>query len=181
MRGKQIRHFGSIAAIALAGALLASVAPAQTVTPSTSDDTENSGPAAPPAPAAQSPANAEAAPRTQAPAKARPLVKRQPRAPSGKKPASEATAQAGRKTAFVDVVVTNRRGTGLVQLDAVASDSGAESVKLSGPLAPGEKAAARLAHDKGCTFDLHGVFEDGATTASTGVDLCAHPKINLVE
>ena len=181
MRGKQMRRFGAIAAVSIAAALLLGSARAQTVTPSTSDDTENSGQAAPPASAPQKPSATQAPVKAQAPLKTEAPAKREAKEPIRRRPPREARAQTEKKVSFIDLVVTNRRSTGLVQLDAVLSDSGEESVKVSGPLAPGEKAASRLPHDKGCTFDLHGVFEDGATTASTGVDLCAHPKIDLVE
>jgi hypothetical protein len=40
---------------------------------------------------------------------------------------------------------------------------------------------ARVATDKSCIFDLHGVYADGSSTDSTSVDLCKDKNVNLVE
>lgn len=81
----------------------------------------------------------------------------------------------------INVVVTNSRGVGLVELDAAISGGDGKSVKIAGPLAAGKKSVAHLKHDKACQFDLHGTFDDGTTTDNSGVELCKDRKINLVE
>ena len=96
-----------------------------------------------------------------------------------KKP-KKAAAKA-KKLPFVTVTVTNNRTVGLVQLDAVITGSGGDSVKLVGALGEGKKAVAHVAHDKDCLFDLHGTYADGATLDETSVDLCKDRKINLVD
>jgi hypothetical protein len=80
----------------------------------------------------------------------------------------------------VDVVVTNARRVALTSL--LASISGSPDVKkIAGPLAPGKKVVVHLTHDKGCLFDLHGLYEDGANTDATAVELCKDKVINLTE
>jgi hypothetical protein len=90
--------------------------------------------------------------------------------PKPKKPA-EAT---------IAVEVTNSRAVGLTSLVGAISGT-PDSKKIAGPLAPGKKTIAHLAHDKACLFDLHAVFEDGAVTDAQGVELCKDKKINLTE
>ena len=90
--------------------------------------------------------------------------------PKPKKPA-EAT---------IAVEVTNSRAVGLTSLVGAISGT-PDSKKIAGPLDPGKKTIAHLAHDKACLFDLHAVFEDGAVTDAQGVELCKDKKINLTE
>jgi len=82
--------------------------------------------------------------------------------------------------ATVAVEVINSRVVGLTSLVGAISGT-PDSKKIAGPLAPGKKATAHLAHDKACLFDLHAVFEDGAVTDAQGVELCKDKKINLTE
>jgi hypothetical protein len=113
-----------------------------------------------------------------APAAAEPAVT----APAGMaaaKPPHKAKPKANQK-AVVVVTVSNKRTVALTELDA-SPVGGAESSKILSNLAPGKKANVQVAHDKDCTFDLHGAYEDGSTTDLPGMDLCKDAKINLVE
>jgi hypothetical protein len=116
-----------------------------------------------PLPAADS-AGAVAAPAADSTA-AKPKPK-----PKPKKPA-EAT---------IAVEVINSRAVGLASLVGAISGT-PDSKKIAGPLDPGKKTIAHLAHDKACLFDLHAVFVDGAVTDAQGVELCKDKKINLTE
>jgi hypothetical protein len=82
--------------------------------------------------------------------------------------------------ATVAVVVVNKRAVALTELLASAAGS-PESKKIVGKLDPGKKIVVHLTHDKECLFDLHGVYADGTTTDSDGVELCKDKAINLVE
>ena len=84
------------------------------------------------------------------------------------------------KLPSVEVVVTNSRSVGLVELTAALA-GGADPVKIAGPLAAGKKAVAHVAHDKACIFDLHGSYADGAEIESTEVNLCKDKKISLTD
>jgi hypothetical protein len=112
---------------------------------------------------------ADSAGATPAPAAESTAAKPKPK-PKAKKPA-EAT---------IAVEVINSRKVGLTSLVGAISGT-PDSKKIAGPLAPGKKAIAQLAHDKACLFDLHAVFEDGAVTDAQGVELCKDKKINLTE
>ncbi len=90
-----------------------------------------------------------------------------------------AKPKAARK-AVVVITVSNKRAVALTELDATPA-GGVESAKILGNLAPGKKASAKVEHDKDCTFDLHGIYEDGATTDMPGIDLCKDKTVNLVE
>jgi hypothetical protein len=81
---------------------------------------------------------------------------------------------------IVDVVVTNHRSVGLVELNATMED-GLDTVKIAGPLAANKKIVAHIAHDKTCLFNLKGSFADGADMASEAVDLCKDKKIDLLD
>jgi len=85
------------------------------------------------------------------------------------------------KLPSIAVVVNNGRFVGLVELTATLSGSGADPVKIAGPLAAGKKTIAHLGHDKACLFDLHGSFADGAETDTAGVELCKDKKIDLTD
>jgi hypothetical protein len=112
---------------------------------------------------------ADSAGATPAPAAEPTAAKPKPK-PKAKKPA-EAT---------IAVEVINSRKVGLTSLVGAISGT-PDSKKIAGPLAPGKKMIAHLAHDKACLFDLHAVFEDGAVTDAQGVELCKDKQINLTE
>ena len=112
---------------------------------------------------------ADSAGAVPAPAADAPAAKPKPK-PKPKKPV-EAT---------IAVEVINSRAVGLTALVGAISGT-PDSKKIAGPLAPGKKTTAHLAHDKACLFDLHAVFEDGAVTDAQGVELCKDKKINLTE
>lgn len=98
-------------------------------------------------------------------------------------PAADATADQKPKPKpkpMINVVVTNNRSTGLVEL-AAAPAGGPESKKILSKLAAGKKATLHLPKSKGCLYDLHGSYEDGTSTDMSSVDLCKDGKINLVE
>ncbi len=86
-----------------------------------------------------------------------------------------------KKLPSMAVVVDNKRYVGLVELTATLSGSGADPVKIAGPLAIGRKVVAHVAYDKACLFDLHGVYADGAETEATSVELCKDKKIELTD
>ena len=145
---------------AVAAIFVVSGACAQTAAPATPD----ASPAAAPAPAAT-----PAAP-----------VKPKPK-PKAKAVAAKPSMAKAKKLPFVTVTVKNGRGAGLTQLTATISGGNGDPVKVTAALASGKSAKAHLAHEKDCLFDLHGDFDDGASTDETGVNLCKDPKINLVD
>jgi hypothetical protein len=81
---------------------------------------------------------------------------------------------------MINLVVTNNRSTGLVELSAAPAGA-PESKKILTKLAAGKKATVRLPKDKGCVYDLHGSYEDGTSADISSVDLCKDGNINLVE
>ena len=121
--------------------------------------------------------DASAAPAT---APAAVPVKPKPK-PKAKAVAAKPSMAKAKKLPFVTVTVKNGRGAGLTQLTATISGGNGDPVKVTAALASGKSAKAHLAHEKDCLFDLHGDFDDGASTDETGVNLCKYPKINLVD
>jgi hypothetical protein len=105
-----------------------------------------------------------------------------PAAPAAAAPAAPAADQKPKPKPkpMINLVVTNNRSTGLVELSASPA-GGPESKKILTKLAAGKKATVRLPKDKGCVYDLHGSYEDGTSTDISSVDLCKDGKINLVE
>jgi hypothetical protein len=98
-------------------------------------------------------------------------------------PAADATADQKPKPKpkpMINVVVTNNRSIGLVEL-AAAPAGGPERKKILSKLAAGKKATVRIPKDKGCAYDLHVSYEDGTSADMSSVDLCKDGKINLVE
>jgi len=123
-----------------------------------------------PLPAADS---AGAAPAADAQPDAKPKAK-------AKKVAEKKSVEKKAEAATIAVTVINSRKVGLRSLVGAISGT-PDSKNIAGPLGPGKKTIAHLAHDKACLFDLHAVFEDGAVTDAQGVELCKDKKINLTE
>ena len=115
-------------------------------------------------------------------AKAKPKVKPKTEAAADTKKTDKMAAKPkAKKLPMVSVIVTNGRSVGLVELTATMSGGTADSVTAAKKLAAGKKATVKLAHDKDCMFDLHGVFDDGQMTDVSGVDLCKDKTINLTD
>lgn len=101
--------------------------------------------------------------------------------PKAQKPAANQKAAKAKKLPFVAVTVTNNRSVSLVELTATFSGKTGDTVSVAKDLPGGKKTVAHLAHEKDCLFDLHGVFDDGATSDAIGVNLCKDKAINLNE
>ena len=80
----------------------------------------------------------------------------------------------------VTVTVTNSRKADLVQLEAAMSGS-TDWKKVVGPMKSGQQVSAKLPKASDCRFDLRGTFDDGASMAASGIDVCADKKLNLTD
>jgi hypothetical protein len=90
------------------------------------------------------------------------------------KPSPKASASAS-----VTITVTNRHSVALVELDATPTGLFIPK-KLVANLAAGKTASAKVATDKDCVYDLHGIYADGTDTDSPSVDLCKGKTVNLL-
>jgi FlaG/FlaF family flagellin (archaellin) len=80
----------------------------------------------------------------------------------------------------IAVTVTNKRRSGVTELDVALAGSAAFRPLLR-KLAPGKQSVVTLPRDESCTFDFYIKYEDGQTNTVTGVDVCPDGKLNLVE
>jgi hypothetical protein len=99
-----------------------------------------------------------------------------PANPAANKPA----AKAGKP---IKVTVTNKREMAVTSIGFVApgADSGGRNL-LKKPLAPGKSIVVTVPAKKGeCAFDVMGSYEDKTEISGSGMDLCADPKLTLVE
>ncbi len=88
-------------------------------------------------------------------------------------------APAAKATASVIVVVTNQHDVALTELDATPSGLFLPKTIVSN-LPAGKSTSVRVATDKDCVYDLHGLYADGSSTDSTSVDLCKDKNVNLL-
>jgi hypothetical protein len=80
----------------------------------------------------------------------------------------------------ISLTVANRRNIGLKELDI--APTGSQNFKqVVADLGPGRKIVVAVKKDGKCFFDIHGVFDDGATTNTFASDLCENATINLFE
>ncbi len=168
---REIWAKGSAAAALLAAALAAGAAHAQATAPT--NPAAPVVPASPTVPAAPVIPASPTAPETPAASDAAPGAGGATAKPKAAKPKPKGPPS-------IDVVVTNKRTVGLVELDATISGAD-QPKKIAGPLGQGKKVVAHIAHDKACLFDLHGSYADGSTTDVSSVELCKEKKINLVD
>ena len=94
---------------------------------------------------------------------------------------TKAEKSKAKKLPMIAVTVINGRSVQLVELTAKLSSGEGDVVTVVKDLPGGKKTVAHISHDKACLFYLHGIFDDGATTDATGVELCKEKKINLTE
>ncbi|HEV3045076.1 MAG TPA: hypothetical protein VGY52_14535 [Roseiarcus sp.] len=80
----------------------------------------------------------------------------------------------------IAVTVTNKRTTGLAELDIAQTGSPAFKPFVR-KLAPGKQTVITLPRDENCVFDLFMKYEDGATSTVPGFNVCDDGKINLVD
>jgi hypothetical protein len=80
----------------------------------------------------------------------------------------------------IAVTVTNKRKSGVAELDVALAGSAAFKPLLR-KLAPGKQTVVTLPRDESCAFDFYIKYEDGQTNTVTGVDVCPDGKLNLVE
>ena len=78
----------------------------------------------------------------------------------------------------VTLVVINSRPAVLTSL-IVTPASGGEGHEIARGLAPGTKTTVKIEHDADCLFDIHGDFEDGATSDAPSINLCKDKAISL--
>jgi hypothetical protein len=82
--------------------------------------------------------------------------------------------------ASANVTIANRRTVGLKKLDLAPAGSTAFR-QIVENLGPGRTTLVALPSAGACSFDIHGVYDDGATTNAQGLDLCKNGTINLFE
>ncbi|HLJ71211.1 MAG TPA: hypothetical protein VKU03_07835 [Roseiarcus sp.] len=80
----------------------------------------------------------------------------------------------------VAVTITNKRKSGVVELDVALAGSPAFKPLLKN-LAPGKQAVVTLAHDENCAFDFYVKYDDGEISTVPNVHVCDDGKLNLVE
>ncbi|SRR5579883_1390770 len=80
----------------------------------------------------------------------------------------------------IAVTITNKRKSGVVELDVALAGSPAFKPLLKN-LAPGKQAVVTLAHDENCAFDFYVKYDDGEISTVPNVHVCDDGKLNLVE
>lgn len=78
------------------------------------------------------------------------------------------------------VTIANRRTVGLKKLDLAPAGSPAFK-QIVENLGPGRTTLVTAPSGGACSFDIRGVYDDGATTSAGGLDLCKNGTINLFE
>jgi outer membrane lipoprotein-sorting protein len=97
--------------------------------------------------------------------------------PVKEKMKAKAKAESGPSVA---VTVTNKRKSGVIELDVALAGSPAFRPILRN-LGPGKQAVVNLSKDENCRFDFYIKYDDGATSTVPGVNVCDDGKLNLVE
>jgi hypothetical protein len=80
----------------------------------------------------------------------------------------------------IAVTVTNKRTTGLAELDVAQAGSAAFKPFVR-KLGPGKQTVITLPRDENCVFDLFMKYDDGTTSTVAGFNVCDDGKINLVD